>query len=113
VFQEQPEAVTTILVARRSFVEERRDLARALVAAHVELTGWMGEHPEEARDLVQQEIQAITRQTLPEALLEACWPRIRFSADVDQGIFDRFVQEAQRVGFLTDVVPLTRFVERP
>lgn len=109
----EPDALTTILVASRRLVDERRDLAHKLVAAHAELTGWVVAHPAEARDLVRAELRAITRQDMPAALLEHAWPRLRFDARVARAPFERLVETARGVGFLEDAIPLDRLVEAP
>src|SRR5262245_15705215 len=48
VFLEETEAITTLLVARASFLSQRPKVARAFAAAHAELTRWIVEHPVEA-----------------------------------------------------------------
>jgi NitT/TauT family transport system substrate-binding protein len=107
------DAIATVLVASRRLVEDRPDLARALVAAHAELTAWVVAHPAEARALVAAEILALTRRPIAADLLEHAWPRLRFESGVDRGRLERLVATARGVGFLTDAIPLDRLVVTP
>lgn len=109
----EDDALTTVLVASRGLVERRAPLARALAAAHAELTAWVVAHPAEARDLVRAEILALTRQALAPDLLAHAWPRLRFESVVDRARFERLVEAARGVGFLADAIPLDRLVVTP
>lgn len=109
----EDDALTTVLVASRGLVERRAPLARALAAAHAELTAWVVAHPEEARDLVRAEVLALTRQALAPDLLAHAWPRLRFESVVDRARFERLVEAARGVGFLADAIPLDRLVVTP
>ncbi|MBL9086797.1 MAG: ABC transporter substrate-binding protein [Planctomycetia bacterium] len=109
----EPDALTTVLVASRALVERRGALAKALVAAHAELTTWVVAHPEEARVLVGAELLALTRQPIAPDLLAHAWPRLRFEHAIDRARFERLVTTAQGVGFLADAIPLDRLVVAP
>lgn len=113
VLVDETDALTTVLVARRKFLEEHRDVVKRFVATHQEVTAWMGEHPAEARTAVGSEVTALTRTTLPAGVLDEAWKRMRFSADVTREPFDAFVKHAQAVGFLEGAGALERLVEAP
>lgn len=113
VFLEEPDAVTTVLVASARFLARERELVRRFVRAHEELTAWLLAHPDEAQRMLREEILAETRSALPEALVARCWPRLRITAEVTREAFERFLKDAVRTGFLTQPFPLDRFVERP
>ena len=53
VFLEQRDVVTTLLVASVRLLKEHPELAQKFRAAHVELTGWINTHADEARELVR------------------------------------------------------------
>lgn len=110
---EEKDAVTTVLVASARFLAERRDLARRFVAAHAELTAWIGAHPDEAKKRIGDELLAETRREMPAALLDRAWPRLAFDASVPLAAFEEFERRAVRTGFLERVFPLDRFAEAP
>lgn len=113
ILVDDAEALTTVLVVGRRLLAARRDLVRRLVEAHAELTTWLVAHPVEAQAAVRAEILALTRQDVPAELVAHAWPRIRFASPIDRAPFDRFVEAARRVGFLTEAIPLDRLVEVP
>ena len=108
VFLEQREAITTVLVASVRLLKDRRDLAAKFRSAHAELTAWMNDHPEEARALVSEGLSNALHRRLPGGIVEASWPRLRFTAKISQSQFTALVADAQGVGFLPDAIPLDR-----
>ena len=113
VLLEETDALTTVLVMRKGFLDRRRDVARRLVEAHAELTRWIAEHPDEARAEAAGELLAETRSPLPPGVLEPAWARLRFESEVGREPFDDFLRRAQSAGFLRDAGSLDRLVERP
>ncbi|HLP25816.1 MAG TPA: ABC transporter substrate-binding protein [Acidobacteriota bacterium] len=108
VLVEQPDAVTTVLVASVKFLREQPQLAERFVAAHRELTAWINAHPDAAREKVRAGLSADTRREMPAGLVARAWPRLKFTAQVTREQFDVLVIEAQSVGFLRDAMPLDR-----
>lgn len=108
ILVEQPEAVTTVLVASVKFLREQPAWAEKFVAAHRELTAWLSAHPDEARERVRAALSVEMRREMPAELAARAWPRLKFSADVTRGQFDVLVAEAQSVGFLRGAIPLDR-----
>ena len=50
---DEKDAVTTVLVARRRFLTEHRDLVRRFAAAHRELTEMIRQNPEQAQRMLR------------------------------------------------------------
>ena len=114
VFQDQPDAVTTVLVGSVKFLQTQPDWAAKFTAAHRELTAWMRDHPEEARTQVQAGLSAEMKRPMPSATIARAWSRLRFTDQVTQKQFEALVTEAQSVGFLRNAGPLDRlFSGRP
>jgi NitT/TauT family transport system substrate-binding protein len=105
--------VTTVLVAARKFLDQRRDLARRFTDAHAALTAWIGAHPDEARALARDELEAETHTPVSADLVAGAWGRIMLTRDVDRAALNRFVEKAQKAGFLKSAPDLTRLVEPP
>jgi len=110
IFLEQPDALTTVLAASAKFIREKPELARRLVAAHLELTRWMIDHVDEARELVRAELKEQTHAEMPVAVAERAWARLKFTPEVSREQFETLLREAQSVGFLEDAIPLERLV---
>lgn len=110
VLLEQPDAVTTVLVASAKSLAERRELVSKFAAAHRELTQWMRDNPAEAQRLVVSELKELTRSEVSPELVAAAWRRIIFTPDITREAMEAFVVDAKKVGFLRDVPALDRFV---
>lgn len=113
VLVEQADAITTVLSSSVKFLRERPELASKLVAAHVELTKWINEHPAEALELVRAALKAQTSREFPADTAQHAWERLKFTSEVDRTGFEELVAEARSVGFLNDVPSLDRLIESP
>jgi NitT/TauT family transport system substrate-binding protein len=92
--------VTTHLVSRKNFLKERPDLIKKWILAQVELTEWINDHPEEARELISLELKKETHIALPNAILDRAWRHIELTYDPIQASLFRYAYEAFRIGFL-------------
>ena len=114
VFLEQPEAVTTLLVASVKFLREQPELAKKFTAAHGELTAWINTHEADAREQVRAGLSAALHRELPAALVAAAWARLHFTAQVAPAQLASLVADAQSAGFLRHAIPLDRlFSDQP
>lgn len=113
VLVEEPDAVTTVLVGSARLVRERPALARALVAAHRELTAWLRANPDAARAEVRAALEEETKAKLSDDVLRRAFGRMRFDDAISRADFDAFVRAAQGVGFLADAIPLDGLVVAP
>jgi NitT/TauT family transport system substrate-binding protein len=73
--------VTTHLVSSVKFLGEHPDLLKKWIAAHVELTKWINEHPAEAKQILNAEIKAETTKSLPQETLDSAWKRLEITYD--------------------------------
>jgi NitT/TauT family transport system substrate-binding protein len=112
IFLEQTDAVTTVLVASVKLLQTHPALAEKFRAAHVELTAWIGAHPDEARAQVRAALSAEMKREVSPGLVAGAWRRLRFTDRVTQAQLDALVGEAQSVGFLRDAIPLDRLFSR-
>jgi NitT/TauT family transport system substrate-binding protein len=111
ILVQEDEAITTVLVGSVRFLREQPELARRFLEAHDELTRWIGSHADEAKALVRAELAAETTREMPQALIDRCWPRMRFESAASLSSFESFLGAAQKAGFLKDAGDLSRLVE--
>lgn len=112
VFLEQNDAVTTVLIASVKFLKAHPALAEKFRTAHLELTGWLGTHADEARELVRAGLTAEIKREMPAPLIAAAWRRLRFTGGISQAQFTALVADAQSAGFLRNAIPLDRLFGR-
>jgi NitT/TauT family transport system substrate-binding protein len=107
----EPDAVTTVLVTSVRFLTEHPERVRAFVAAHRELTDWLGQDPGRAMARVGDELREETRRGIRKELLEHAWPRMRFVSTVEPAALAALVAAAQRVGFVQGTGDVGALVE--
>jgi len=103
--------VTTHLVSSVKFLKDRPDLLKKWVAAHVELTKWINEHPDEAKQILNEEIKAETTKALPQATLNSAWKRLEITYDPVSASLLKSAEDAGRIGFLKEKADLSRIYE--
>lgn len=113
IYLEQKDAVTTLLVARAKFLKEHPALAEKFRQAHVELTAWINAHPDEAKAAVRAGLSAEARRELSAKLVDAAWPRLKFTAELRKAQLSELVRDAQSVGYLRDAILLDRLFSAP
>ena len=112
VLVKQSRESITVLVSSVKFVKTKRELARKFAQAHRELTEWILAHPEEARQMVRQELAAETRAEVSPDLIAQAWKRIALTTDVSPDEYQHFILNAQRAGFMREAPDLSRLIER-
>ena len=110
MFLEEGSALTTVFACRTAFLAKNPELAGKLRQAHLELTQWIKDHPEEARRRVVAELTALTHSPFPAELIEHAWPRLNFTGEIETEDFARFMRSAQKVGFLQEGGDLSSLV---
>jgi NitT/TauT family transport system substrate-binding protein len=112
VLVEQSKESITVLVSSVKLLKTKRELAAKFAQAHRELTEWIRTHPEEAQQMVRQELQAETHGVIGPELIAQAWKRLVLVTDVSSEEFQQFLTNAQRAGFLRALPDLSRLIER-
>jgi len=113
VFLEDKGTITTWLVSSVKFLHDRRDLARKIADANVELTSWIQQNQTEAQKLLIEELKAETRTDFsPDAVAQA-WNRIQFTSEVSRDLIAKSVQDGKEAGFLKGSTDTSKLVETP
>jgi NitT/TauT family transport system substrate-binding protein len=113
VYLEQPDVVTTVLVASEQALRERRELVARFVKAHHELTAWIVAHPSEAQEIVQRGLSATVKRQVPLTLVRNAWRRLTFSHDITLSSIEGLVADARGLGFIRGDVDLQPLIELP
>ena len=112
VIVEQSKDSITVLVSGVKFLKRKHDLAAKFVRAHQELTEWILAHPDEAKQMVRQELAAETKAEVSAELIAQAWKRIVLTNDPSLDEYKHFVADAQRAGFIRSAPDLSRLIER-
>ncbi len=94
--------VTTHLVSSVKFLREHPDLLKKWIAAHVELTKWINDNPDEAKNILNAEIKAETTKSLPKETLDSAWKRLEITYDPISASLLKSAGDAYHIGFLKE-----------
>jgi NitT/TauT family transport system substrate-binding protein len=103
--------VTTHLASSVRFLRNEPALSRKWIAAHVELTQWIRQHPDEAKKILNEEIKAETTKALAPATLDNAWQRLELTYDPIRASLLESAADAHRIGFLKDKPDLSRIYD--
>ena len=113
VFLEDKNVITTWLISSAKFLNTRRELAKKIAAANLELTDWIQKNPEEAQKILITELKAETKADFaPDAVAQA-WKRINFTSDVPRELITKAVQDGKDAGFFKGATDTSRLIENP
>ncbi|HWI62193.1 MAG TPA: ABC transporter substrate-binding protein [Symbiobacteriaceae bacterium] len=72
---------TTVVVASTAYLRANPQAVRGLLAGHTALTGWLREHPDDARTALQRALAELQGKPLPDQVMAAAFARVEFLAD--------------------------------
>ncbi|MDD4955633.1 MAG: ABC transporter substrate-binding protein [Candidatus Omnitrophica bacterium] len=97
--------VTANIIVRKKFLKEHPDLVKKWILAHVDLTAWINDNPEEAKNILNQEIKKLTGQALPKEILNDAFSRLEITYDpIKESLFTS-AKMAYEQGFLGKNMP--------
>ncbi|NTW00720.1 MAG: ABC transporter substrate-binding protein [Oscillochloris sp.] len=96
---------TTLVVVSTKFLSAHADLVQAFLRGHVDTVTYIKENPEEAKSLVNQEIERITGKPLPRAVLDQAMNTVEFTYDPLAATLFTSAEHAFNLGFLGDTKP--------
>jgi len=113
VFLEDKDTITTWLVSSVKFLRDRRDLAKKIANANVELTKWIQENEAQAQKLLIEELKAETRADFSADAVAQAWKRIQFTSEVSRNLIAKSVQDGKEAGFLKGSTDTSKLIETP
>lgn len=91
---------TTVVIARKEFLENHPDVVEKFLKAHVELTSYININKIEAATIVNDEIKNLTKKSLDEDVLEKAFSRMTFATDPNPEIINEMIDLSLKVGFI-------------
>lgn len=91
---------TTLVVVRKEFADRHPEIVRRFVTAHVEITDWIRLHPAEAKRLINQELERLTRKPIPAGVMDAAFARLEYTVDPLKESVLRRAADARKAGYL-------------
>jgi NitT/TauT family transport system substrate-binding protein len=97
--------VIALLVVNTKFLNAHSDLVKKWIRANLELTDWINAHQNEAKKLLNQQIQRETGKALPEAVLDEAFSRLQTTCDPLHAQLISAAKQAFDSGFLGRQMP--------
>jgi NitT/TauT family transport system substrate-binding protein len=97
--------VIGLLVVNTKFLQGHPDLVKNWIRANVELTDWINSHPSDAKNLLNQQLQAETGKALPAAFLDEAFTRMQVTYDPLHAAMMTAARQAFDDGFLGRQMP--------
>jgi NitT/TauT family transport system substrate-binding protein len=97
------EFVTTHLIVRTAFLDENPQVVRDLLSGHLDAVEYVNESSEEAKQVTNDGIAALTDRPLPEQVIDAAWENLTFTADPIASSLAKSAEDAQEQELLDPV----------
>lgn len=94
---------TAVVIANGDFMEEHPELVKEFLQAHEDATLYINENAEEARKIVNGEIEADTGKVLAEDVIGSAFSRMTVSTDLNQAVIMKFGEISKNEGFINNV----------
>ena len=102
---------TTALIVTRRFLQQKPELVRQLIAAHVDLTRTLNADKLAAAPHINKQLRLLTSKSLPDRVIESSLQRIEFTWDPLESTLVKSADDAFRIGFLRTKPDLTGLVD--
>jgi NitT/TauT family transport system substrate-binding protein len=102
---------TTVVVARRAYLESKPKAVEALLGAHLNVTTWLTEHGQEGQKVANAELKRLTGKPLADDVMASSWERVAFTSDPIRTSIESFVQAAAEAGYLKGDLNVTNLFE--
>lgn len=91
--------VTAHLISSTKFLNQHAELLQKWVTAHVELTDWINQHPEEAKKILRAEIKEEIKRNLNPKVVDRAWNQLTYTTDPIAPSLYKYAADAYRIGF--------------
>lgn len=94
---------TAVVIANGDFMEQHPDLVADFLEMHKDATLYIEENPDEAREVVNSEIESVTGKSIDAKVIENAFSRIEATADLNTDAIMSFAAISQEEGFTSKV----------
>ncbi len=113
ILLEQADAVTTLLTARKAWLDREPELARTIIRAHAELTEWIIQHPEKAQKMVIEELSYLMKSPIDPSIINSAWTRLTPTTAINIPALEAFLKDAQEARILKTSPPIKDMIATP
>ena len=96
---------STLMIVGTNFFKKHPNWVKKWLAAHVEITLWINQHPEEAKTVICDRIKAISGISLPKDIIDDAFSRVEITYDPIVPSLFSYAEMAYNAGFLGEQQP--------
>lgn len=93
---------TAVVIARTKFIQEHPDIVEKFLRTHVELTDYINQNPEKAKEIVNAQINELTHKPLGKDILDAAFNRLTVTNDPEKESIVEFARLSVDAGFVKE-----------
>lgn len=101
----------TILVSSGKKISADKDLIEKIVKAQDEAIAFIGDNPEEAKEITIKAIKDITKQELDKDVIDNAWENIRFTSEVNKEVIQEFANSSVELKFLKEQPDFAKLID--
>jgi NitT/TauT family transport system substrate-binding protein len=91
---------TASVIVSKKYLKEHPEEVRKFLKAHVNLTRWINAHPQEAKAIMNAQIENVTGRNLPAGVVDEAYSRYEVTYDPVRDSLMESAGDAYRLGFL-------------
>lgn len=93
---------TAIVVARKEFLEKHPEIVEKFIKTHISITNYINENKESAKEIINNELEVLTKKPLPKDVLDNAFKRLVITTDPEKKAIEEMVDLSVKAGFLRD-----------
>lgn len=94
---------TAVVVASQDFIEQHPDLVKQFLEAHEEATLYINQNMDEARSIVNKEIEETTGKAIDEEVIKNAFTRMTVDTALNKAAIMKFAEISKNEGFISEV----------
>jgi len=96
----QGKYTTAVVVVRTEFLKEHPQIVEKFIKNHVEVTDYINQNPDKAKEIVNKQITELTKKGLEKDVLDAAFKRLTITNNPEKDSVLDFVKYSLNEGFL-------------
>lgn len=91
---------SAVVIVSTKFLKEHPGLVEKFIRTHVELTDYINNNPDKAKETVNVQIKELTKKSLPNDILDASFKRLTVTYDPEKESVEEFIKLSLNAGVL-------------
>ncbi len=91
---------TAVVIVRTEFIQKHPDIVEKFLQTHVELTEAIKQHPDKAKETVNQQIKELTGKALAKNVLDSAFSRLTVTSNPEKDSVVDFAKLSAEAGFV-------------